>query len=55
VYTVEFVPAEWLERAVFWPGLLVYSRPVQIERRIQSRRASDVEVLLRSLLSTQVN
>jgi len=54
VYTVEFIPAEWMERAAFWPGLVVYSRPVQIERRIQTRRTSDVELLLRSLLPAQV-
>ena len=51
---VEFIPADWLERAAWWPGLTVYSRPVAIERRIRTRRAADVELLLRSLLSVQV-
>jgi hypothetical protein len=53
MYVVEFIPAEWVERAAFWPGLVVYSRPVAIERRVRTRRAADVELLLRSLLSTQ--
>jgi hypothetical protein len=50
---VEFIPAEWLERAAWWPGLVVYSRPITVERRAQTRRAADVELLLRSLLLTQ--
>jgi len=53
MHVVEFIPAEWVERAAFWPGLVVYSRPVAIERRVRTRRAADVESLLRSLLSTQ--
>jgi hypothetical protein len=51
---IEFIPAAWLERAAFWPGLVVYSRPVQIERRIQTRRTTDVALLLRTLLPTRV-
>jgi len=54
MHTVEFIPADWLERAAFWPGLMVYSRPVQIERRIQTRRAADVELLPRSLFPLRV-
>jgi hypothetical protein len=54
MHTVEFIPADWLERAAFWPGLTVYSRPVQIERRIQTRRAADVELLLRTLIPGRV-
>jgi hypothetical protein len=50
MFTVEFVPAEWMERAAFWPGLVVYSRPAEIERRVQTRRTSDVGLLLRTLL-----
>ena len=54
MHTIEFIPANWLERAAWWPGLTVYSRPVQIERRTVVRRACDrVEDLLRSLLSAQ--
>ena len=53
MHVVEFIPAEWVERAAFWPGLVVYSRPVAIERRVHTRRAADVELLLRSLLSIQ--
>ena len=52
---VEFIPADWLERAAWWPGLTVYSRPVAIERRIRTRRTADVELLLRSLLSDRCN
>ena len=51
---VEYIPADWLERAACWPGIMVYSRPLAIERRIRTRRTADVELLLRSLLSAQV-
>jgi len=27
---VEFIPADWVSRAAFWPGLEVLSRPVSI-------------------------
>ena len=41
--TVEYIPAEWLERAAWAASrgepLMVYSRPVQIERRHVIRRA----------------
>jgi len=54
VYAVEFIPADWLERAAWWPGLVVYSRPVLIERRETVRRECDLmEDLLRSQLSAQ--
>jgi len=53
MHTVEFIPADWLERAAWWPGLMVYSRPVQIERRVRTRRVDDVASLLQSLLSAQ--
>ena len=53
MYVVEFIPAEWVERAAFWPGLLVYSRPIAIEQRVYTRRAADVELLLQSLLPIQ--
>jgi len=55
MHVVEFIPAEWVERAVFWPGLVVYSRPIAVERRVCTRRAADVELLLRSLLPAQAN
>jgi hypothetical protein len=54
MHVVEFIPADWLERAACWPGLTVYSRPVAVERRVRTRRTADVELLLRSLLSVQV-
>ena len=44
MYVAEFVAAEWLERAAFWPGLVVHSRPVGIERRIRTQRDADVEL-----------
>jgi hypothetical protein len=48
---VEFIPASWLERAAWTPGLVVYSRPVFIERRGYVRRADDrMEQLLKSIL-----
>jgi hypothetical protein len=53
MHAVEFIPANWLEQAAWWPGLVVYSRPVLVERRVRTRRADDVELLLRSLLSAQ--
>lgn len=52
---VEFIPAEWVERAAFWPGLVVYSRPISIERRVHTRRAADVELLLQCSLSVQAH
>jgi hypothetical protein len=53
MYLVEFIPADWVERAAFWPGLVVFSRPIAVERRVYTRRAADVELLLRSLLPAQ--
>ena len=29
---IEFIPMDWLSRAAFWPGLIVWSRPFEIER-----------------------
>jgi len=56
MYEAEFIPLAWLERAA-WNArsrLVVYSRPVAIERRHTVRRAADrTEKLLRSLLSFQ--
>jgi len=41
--TVEYIPAEWLERGAWAASrgepLMVYSRPVQIERRHVIRRS----------------
>jgi hypothetical protein len=50
MHVVKFIPAEWVERAAFWRGLTVYSRPIAFERRVHTRRAAHVELLLRSLL-----
>ena len=50
MHTVEFVSTSYLERAAWSPGLIVYSRPVQVERRVNVRRADDrVHRLLQSL------
>jgi len=45
MHTIEFIPAEWLERAA-WAAhcgerMAVYSRPVQVERRWGQRRAAE--------------
>ena len=51
-HTVEFIDARYLEHAAWTPGLIVMSRPVQIERRINVRREVDrVEQLLRAAFS----
>ena len=54
MHTVEFIPENWLERSAWTASigstLMCYSKPVQIERRINTRRTADVELLLRSLL-----
>jgi hypothetical protein len=54
MHTVNFIPTDWLERsawaAVCGECLLVYGRPIQIERRVQTRRTADVELLLKTLL-----
>ena len=46
---IEFIPADWLERAAWTPGLVVYSRPITVERRVNERDYS-IERLLRSIL-----
>lgn len=43
--SIEYIPADWLERAA-WAAhcgeqMAVYSRPVEIERRWGERRASE--------------
>jgi len=45
MHTIEYIPAEWLERAA-WAAhcgehLIVYSRPIEIERRHGERRTTD--------------
>ncbi len=54
MHVIEYIPVGWLERAAWWPGLVVYSRPLAIERRIRTRRTADVDLMLRSLFSAQV-
>jgi len=50
-HEVEFIPADWVERAFAWPGLTVYSRPIIVERRCNVRQSNDrIEKLLRTLL-----
>ena len=51
MHTVEFINARFLEHAAWRPGLLVFSRPIQIERRVNIRRDADrdsVEPLLKA-------
>ena len=54
MHVTEFIPADWLERsagaAAYGQMLVCYSRPVPLERRVQTRRLSDVELLLKTLL-----
>lgn len=45
MHSVEYIPADWLERAA-WAAhcgerMAVYSRPVEIERRWGERRVSE--------------
>lgn len=50
-YEVEFISANWFERACASPGLVIYSRPVIVERRCNTRRSNDrIERLLKTLL-----
>ena len=54
--TVEYIPAEWLERsawaASYGEALICYSRPIEIERRQTVRRTADRAVeSFKSLLS----
>jgi hypothetical protein len=55
MHSVEFIPARWLEHSAAAVGtglpLVCHSRPVEVERRVETRRASDVELLLKSLRS----
>jgi len=55
MHTVEFINARFLEHAAWSPGLIVFSRPVQVERRVNIRRESDrdtVALLLKSAFSS---
>ena len=50
-YEVEYIPADWVKRACAWPGLIVHSRSINMERRSVIRRSDDqIEKLLRTLL-----
>jgi hypothetical protein len=55
MHVVEFISAHWLEHSASAVRsglpLVCYSRPVEVERRVETRRATDVERLLKSLLS----
>ena len=55
MHTIEFIPAHWLEQsawaAVTGNTLLCCSRTVERDRRVQTRRAADVSLLLQTLLS----
>jgi len=59
MHTTEFIPAGWLEHAAWvmhrGERLVVYSRPIEVERRVNVRRNEDrVERMLLSLLPAQV-
>jgi hypothetical protein len=38
---VEFIPLEWVDRAFWFPSLLVWSRPIDSQYLTPSRRGSD--------------
>jgi len=38
---IEFISADWVARAAWWPGLQVYSRPVRIPVDCSRRRKTD--------------
>ena len=44
MWSVEFVPAKWVERACWTPGLVVYSRTIQLERRVNERSEKNTEI-----------
>lgn len=41
MHTVEFVSERFLQHAAWTPGLIVLSRPIQVERRVNVRRQTD--------------
>jgi len=41
MHEVEFVSARFMEMAAAYPGMIIRSRPVMIERRFTTRRAED--------------
>lgn len=41
---VEFIPAKWVEQACWTPGLVVYSRTIQVERRVNERSQDNLEI-----------
>jgi len=49
VQTVEFISERYLAQAAWRPGLIVFSRPVQVERRVNVRRADDRQTMVRPL------
>jgi hypothetical protein len=51
---VAFIPTHWMERSA-WAlrssglPLVCFGRPVEIERRVQTRRTTDIELLPKTL------
>jgi len=38
---IEFIPADWVERAAYWPGLQVHSRTIRVPADCPQRRKGD--------------
>jgi hypothetical protein len=55
MHVVAFIPTHWLERSA-WAirssglPLVCFGRPLEIERRVQTRRTTDIALLLKTLL-----
>lgn len=51
---IEFIPAEWVERAAYWPGLQVHSRTIRVPADCPQRRKGDsVDKIERLLLDME--
>ena len=55
---VAFIPTDWLERSA-WAlrssglPLICFGRPLEIERRVQTRRTADMALSLKTLLVSE--
>lgn len=49
MHTVQFIPTQWLELAAWTPGLAVWSREVQVERRVLDLPVQDERRVLSRL------
>lgn len=51
---VEFISADWMDRAAWWPGLQVHSRPIQVPILDHPLRRKTDEVFVASTTSADV-